>query len=175
MKKHTTTFGVGSEQLARLLGIGLDLDDHEHCSPNQAKAALLRTRLSGTLPLDPAVVDALPAILGRVCRELLPMGGRSLGGVLLDSETGLDVLETIKDYGKKLVAGKDSEAEHAVSTAIYFAAIASALLFHDQKITSYTYPALAEAFSTLIDKQWLAPELARHLAKARRLCIKNSS
>ena len=98
-----------------------------------------------------------------------------MGGVLLDSETGLDVLETIKDYGKKLVAGKDSEAEHAVSTAIYFAAIASALLFHDQKITSYTYPALAEAFSTLIDKQWLAPELARHLAKARRLCIKNSS
>jgi len=58
--------------------------------------------------------------------------------------------------------------------AIYFGAIASALLFHDTKITSYSYPSLAESFKTMTEKRWMAPELARHFSKARNLCKKKT-
>ena len=91
---------------------------------------------------------------------------------MLDEATELRVLKRVKDYGKQLASREDSDVEHAVSITIYFAAIASALLFCDHKITSYTYPALGEAFGTLIDKPWMTPELARHFSKARKLCKK---
>jgi len=174
MKKDTTTFGQEPERLARLLGMGVECGGEGESDPDTSKEELLRLRLAGTLPLETAVIDAIPAIAGRLCEELLPLRGKALGESLLDEGTALDVLEKVKAYGKKLAAREDSDVEHAVSVTIYFAAIASALLFHDRKITSYTYPGLAEAFGTLIDKPWMEPALARHFSKARKFCKKRS-
>ena len=174
MKKDTTTFGLEPERLARLLGLGMEGDSSVETDPDTSKEELLRLRLAGTLPLETAVIDAIPAIAGRLCEELLPLRGKALGEALLDETTELRVLKKVKDYGKKLAARQDSDVEHAVSVTIYFAAIAGALLFHDHKITNYSYPALGEAFGTLIDKPWMAPELARHFSKARKLCKKRS-
>ena len=174
MDKKTTTFGRDPGGIARLLGIGAEADQGGE-SPEEAKADLLRARLSGTLPLETAVVEDLPAIAGRLCEDLFPLRGKPLGDALLDKETSLAVLERIKDYGKKLAGRKDRETEHAVGIAIYFAAIASALLFHDKRITSYGHQALTEAFGTLIEKRWVAPELVRHFSKARKLCARKKT
>ena len=169
MKRDTTTFGADSERLARLLAVGMESDKQEHVPPGQGNEALLRARLAGPL-LNAHAVDDLQAISGRLRQELLPLAGKALGEVLLDETTDVDVLVKIKNFGKKLASRKASEAEHAVATAIYFAAIASALLFHDRKISSYTYPSLAEDFAALMDTQWMTSELARHFAKARTAC-----
>lgn len=174
MGDELTTFGSDPERLARLLDIGAGEGAEGKAECEQAKADLLRVRLAGTLPLKKRVVRDLPAILGRLRDDLLPLGGKPLGEVLLDKECSLKMLQTIKEYGKQLAAGSDREVEHAVGIAIYFAAIASALLFHDERITSYSYPALAQSFGTLINRRWLTGQLDRHFAKARRICKKKA-
>ena len=173
MDDKESTFGASAKGLAGLLGVGAGIDvPQDAVGADRAAGELLGARLAGTLPLDTAVVDALPAILGKLQAELLPLAGRPLGEVLLDAKTELGVIKRIKDYGKKLAAGRDSKANHSAATAIYFASIASALLFHDKKITSYSYEHLRESFNELIEETWIPPQLARHLSKARRFCKK---
>jgi len=154
------------DRLADLLHIGLEADLQGPLHPDEQKESLLRARLAGTLPLEKEALDVLPIVVG----QLLPLGGGSLGRALLDADTPLEVLQKIKDHGKRLALAGKSEAEHAAATTVYFAAIASAILFHGHRITTYSYGALAEHFGRLIDKRWMDPKLARHLAKARRKC-----
>lgn len=168
---NESTFGWGPEQIGRLLAVGADAGASEdERPPDRVTEDLLRDRLAGPLPLDKAVVDSLPVILGRLCRELLPLAGKPLGEVLLDPDTELSVLETVKDYGKGLPLGRKKGPEHAIAIAIYYAAIASALLYHDRKITEHSYENLEKSFAMLIDRRWLPPELSRHLAKAGKAC-----
>lgn len=159
-----STFGIAPEGLASLLGLGIrgkQKPDVDHLAGERLKA-----KLAGAVPLDPAVVDAPPAIMERSEREL--------GGVLLDSATDLTTLKRIKDYGKRLAGREDSEAGHAVGIAIYYAAIASAMVFHEERITQHSFGSLADAFETLRQKPWLPSELARHFLRARRYCIKKN-
>ena len=173
MDDKESTFGATVKGLAGLLGVGVGKDvPQDAASVDKAAGELLRARLAGTLPLDTAVVDALPAVLGKLQEELLPLAGKPLGEVLLDSDTELNAIKSIKDYGKKLAARRDSQADHSASIAIYFAAIASALLFHGEKITSYSYEHLRESFNELIEGTWIPSELAIHFSKACRLCEK---
>lgn len=171
MDDKESTFGASVKGLAGLLGVGVGKDvPQDAASVDKAAGELLRARLSGTLPLDTAIVDALPAILGKLQEELLPLAGLSLGGVLLDANTELSAIKSIKDYGKKLAARRDSQADHSAAIAIYFAAIASALLFHGEKITSYSYEHLRESLNELIEDTWIPSELSRHFSKARKMC-----
>ena len=167
--KNKTTTGFKAEQLVQLLDIGAD-DNGGEADLDRARADLLRLRLAGTLPVKTEMAQALPAIVTRLCKELLPLEGRSLGEVLLDRHTPLDVLETIKDFGKKASARKDRKVEHDVAIAIYYAALAAAVLFHDKKITKWSYSHLAKAFDSLITKTWMADELAALLRKAKEAC-----
>ena len=45
----------------------------------------------------------------------------------------LELIEKIKRHGKRLSQTTSSEIEHETANVIYYAAIASALLFHDEK------------------------------------------
>jgi len=171
MYDKESTFGANIEGLAGLLGVGVGRDVPQGAaSVDRAAGELLRARLAGTLPVDTAVVNASPAMLGRLRGELLSLAGRPLEEVLLDADTDLDVIKVIKDYGKKLAALRDSEADHSAAIAVYFGAIASALLFHSEKITSYSYEHLQGAFDELIGDTWIPTELSRHFSKAYEMC-----
>ena len=174
MDKKSTTFGMENKHLANLLGLGVEQSPSGEPSSHEIKADLLRTSLRGTLPLDSAVVEALPALLGRLREEVLPLEGKPLGEVLLNERTELGVLDKIKEHWKGRSTARCGEAAHAVGITIYFAAIASALLFHHTKITSYPYASLAESFKTMTERRWMAPELARHFSRARKLCRKKA-
>ena len=67
-----------------------------------------------------------------------------------------------------------SEAEHDAATAVYFAAIASALLFHDRKITTFSYKSLDESFSKLINEKWIVKDIAELFDRACRVCRQKS-
>lgn len=136
----------------------------------QTTAALLREQLAGVLPVDKIIVESLPEILDRLRRELLPLSDRPLGEVLLDPTTAIGALNKLKDYGKKLAARSSSTQEHDSAVAIYFAAIASALVFHGQMISTHSYENLELSFAELVDKPWMSPDLAVLFGKARPFC-----
>jgi hypothetical protein len=169
--QNNSTSGTDPRRLARLLGVGAE--DHQVGQgelSNQDTANLLHARLGQPLPMDGAVVDSLPAVLGRPCEELVPLAGRTLGEVLQDAEVGPAVNEVIKEYGKGLGARWPAGPEHAISVTIYYAGIASALVFHDRKITAHSYMKLETAFSKLMEKPWMDADLARLFARARNVC-----
>ncbi len=80
------------------------------------------------------------------------------------------LLRAIKDCSKRLSFSLDSKTEAALATTTYYAALASALVYHDKKITQYSYDALEQSFATFSAKKWVGPELAGLFARARRIC-----
>ena len=170
MNAKKTTFGTEPQRMADMLGMGTEADSGD-LTPDEAKEDMLGKRLAGSLPLTQTQANDLAVIAGEF-RERLPLGGRSLGEVILDEETELDILVEIKEYGKSLSTATESEVDREVGLTIYYAAIASAILFHNQRITSHPADALANALGALVEKRWMNPKLARHFAKARKACRK---
>jgi hypothetical protein len=93
-----------------------------------------------------------------------------MGEALLSKETGLDEIHAVKDFGKSLARQRCSATSHRAGTVLYYGAIASALVHHGARITSYSYRALAKSFADLMDWRWLPPGMTSHFAKARDLC-----
>ena len=170
-----STLGLNPESLARLLGIALYSDSGEGKDDSaHTTAQLLKARLAGTLPLDTTVVEELPAILGQLRKDLMPLGGRTLGEVVTYPKSDLGAIKKIRRYAKKMASRKRSEADRAVAVAIYYAAIASALVFHDVKITTHSYESLEASFDKLLNKPWMVAELTRLFARALKLCRKKN-
>jgi hypothetical protein len=156
-----STYGLKIEQLADLFSIGLEraipmdgiLDD-------EATACLLREQLTSRLPKDSFLFDSLLLIMGRLGCDVRSLAGKSLGAVLLDPGSDIALLQAIKDHSKKLSHSSVCEAETAVATTIYYSALASSLLYHNRKITQYSHEDLDQSFAMLMEKKWMAPELA---------------
>lgn len=171
MDKESTVFGLSPEQLARLLKIGSDTSQADSkVDQEQKKVELLHDWLAARLPLETALVESLPKILRRLRQELRPLEGKSFGDLLKEPNTDIAAIEKIKEYSKKMVASAKSEAEHDAAAAIYYAAIASALVYHNKTITKFSYKNLRDSFSALSGQAWLNPDLAALFEEARKLC-----
>jgi hypothetical protein len=170
MNVKKTTFGADPQRMADMLAMttGSDIDE---LTPDEAREELLSKRLAGSLPPTEEQANDLAVFVGEF-REKLPLQGRALSEVILDEDTGLEIFGEIKEYGKSLSTATDSEADREVGLTIYYAAIASAILFHKQRITTHSFGALANALGALVEKRWMNPKLARHFAKARKTCRK---
>ena len=167
------TFGLKPRQLADLLGIGCGRSGlEEQPDTNELKRVILSEKFTAVLPLDPDVADSLPAVLGQPCRELLSVTGKSLNDILTDPKTDISIIETIKDYGKRLSASEIEPFQQAIALTIYYSAIAAALVYHDQKISVHSYESLNHYFSMLLQKGWMLPELNELFSKARKICSK---
>ena len=75
-----------------------------------------------------------------------------------------------KDYGRKLSAGTKSDAEHHTANTIYYVAIAHALVYHDLKITQYSYKDLQQSLSQLSEEDWIPQSLRDFFTKAFEYC-----
>ena len=166
-----TTSGLTAQQLVKLLALAAENEPiGEDLPPERATANELKGRLAGTLPLSTDVADSLPVILGYLSRTLLPLSGKPLSEVLLDPHAELAHLEAIKEHGKQLAINEGPPEKQASAIAIYYAAIASALVHHDKKITRHSCSSLKESFDLLARKPWMPAELVRLFSKARKLC-----
>ena len=140
----------------------------------QDSAKLLRDRLRSPIPMEQFAVESLQEALAQVRQDVLPLAGVPVSELLLSPSSDLTSLVTLKNCAKKLAACLSRpSAEYDTMLAIYFAAIASALVFHRQKISLHPDETLARAFGTLKDWPWMAWELAELFTKATAVLERN--
>jgi len=166
-----TTLGLSPDRLARLLAIGAEgtrLEDN--LGAGQSPEELLRTILDSRLPVELTMPDLQSGSASHPGDAGLVAPSRSIGNLLVDPNIELAITKALKEYAKELVHCCRSDSERGVATAVYFAAIASALVFHQQKITQHSYRALDEAYAELKRKPWVSPQIADLFGKARTTC-----
>jgi len=171
--ERDSTQGLSPHQLARLLALGAKAPGRPAASPDlRSPAQVLDGVLGHRLTLDEVGPESLPAVLGRPCEELLFDLGRTLGEVLLDPGVELATLGVLKDYGKALARRREEGARCAAATALYYAAIAAALVAHGERITQHSYEKLEGAFARLAAKPWMAPSVKTLFDRAGLICLR---
>jgi len=171
MDKDSTTFGLKPDKLAQLWNMGDKMDQgNSEESDDQRKADLLFDRLAQKLPFDHVVAHLLPKALAQICKDIQPFTCNSYGILINNPLTDVTILKKIKNNNKKLSQNVNSDVEYDVITVIYYAAIASALVYHNQRITSFSYVHLNKKFISLLEHTWLTSEIKNLFQKARNYC-----
>ena len=99
-----------------------------------------------------------------------PLVGRPLGGLLLSPETKLEHLMAIKEHAKKMMTTAETDAKYEARAVIYYSAIASALVFHNRKITTHSNQDLEDSFLALVERDWIQADLSQLLKKGQEIC-----
>lgn len=171
MEDSSKRLKLNIEQSTRLLKLGLDSSHIEvdHMAERN-RADLLLDVLASKLPTNPALVETLPTVLQSLSEELQSVSGRPLGDLLLSPVTKIALIRRIKDFAKELGASAKDKVEREVALAVYFAAIANALVYHNVKISQYSHKELEQSFETLSRHDWIPPNLSKLFKKAQQYC-----
>jgi len=147
-------------QKSRLLGFALDADKVVRpLDENEQRGDLLCDLLRCPLPVrevacDPSVPAASSSHAG-----LRSVFGPCIRELLLDPKTDVATLQRIKDYAKTLGRDAGSEVEKDVFLAVYFAAIAAAMVFHDKRITEHRDQDLTQFLDSVAHAAWMPSDL----------------
>lgn len=156
--------------VARLLGVTLEDKHSPEGNADERIGELLRIHLEGVWSLENGREPIWVKLLKPLLRKHGPGAPSTVGGLLLDPHTAVTTIKAIRNHAKKRAACEDSEAEHAVMTTIYFAATASALVFHGVKVTTYSHESLKTSFEKLISKAWMPANLIGLFQRAVDIC-----
>jgi len=169
-----STYGLKPSQLGRLLAASAGaLESREAMAGDQANETLLQQYLSRRLSSEPSFEEALLSAGGRSVEEVRPLLDRSMREVLLDPECDLAVLKAVKDHSKRRSAMVTSGSETLTTTALYYAAIAAALVYHGERITTYSTESLERRFSLLAERPWMDSECKALFVRAAEWCRRN--
>ena len=158
-------------QKKQLLKLGLS-KQHETTNrkPHEDSANILLDLLGTKLPLEPALIEALPVLLQAISDELAGLSGPTLGDYFTNPKTSTIVLRQIKDYAKGKGRMTSHPLEEQAVRVIYHAAIAAGLVFHGIKISGHSYRTLGDTFAVLGRKNWIPVSLRKLFRKAREIC-----
>lgn len=170
MKKSPEELELNFEQTTQLLKLGLQTERGESKATKRNRSDLLLDTLASKLPVKSALLESLPDVLKSLSEELESISGLPLSRLLLDSQTKIPCLKNIKDYAKQSGAAACDDIERDVTLAIYYASIANALIYHDQKITNLSYQNLQKSYSHLSQKNWIPGNLVSLFIKASEYC-----
>ena len=170
MLEESKTSNLNAEKLGNLLRLYMDNNEEGQRNYDDDKKALLDDLLSDALPLDQETINSLPTVLRRLYEEMPPLVGQPLGKLLLSPETKLEHLIAIKEHAKKMMSTADTDAKYETRAVIYYAAIASALVFHDRKITTHSNQDLEDSLSAFVKRKWIKADLSQLLKKAQEIC-----
>ena len=169
MKDKSTTYGLKPEKVAELFNIAKDADSAP-VDTNQDKSELIIEKLNETVPIFFSTEQNPTQKLHRLKHTIAVLSGEPIGKLLYDSKTDIKLIRMIKDYARKLTSKAESKVEHHVSNTIYFAAIAYALVYHNIKITSYSFEKLNIFFNQLSNENWIPETLCNLFTRANEYC-----
>ena len=167
--EHDSIQGLEPEKVARLVGLTLNHEPREEGNTDAATKELLESYLAGTPWVEDRKEKAWPRAIERLLGPRRPRGRRSVADILLDPHSTLRAIRGVRRYAKEKAARTNDEPEHTVMTTIYFAAIANRLVFHGQRITTYSYKSLVSSFGKLRCKAWMPAELGELFEKAEKV------
>jgi hypothetical protein len=171
MTKKRTVFGAHPHGVRRFLDDCLTGGESQ--SPSGApldKGLLLREQLWEKCPLPRAAARSGSWLLDHANEKVLLDLTQSVGQVLSDDKADIEVLRDIKNRYKGWARKAASKDFQRVYTAIYFAAIARALVSHNRRISRYRNEYLVHSFETLAGEGWMIPALSELYRKARQTC-----
>jgi hypothetical protein len=157
-------WALNDRQKTRLLSLALERDGPAAApTEDEQKGDLLRNILRCALPLEAPASNAAacPSSSGPPL-----VAGPPLGELLRDRTTDIAVLRRIKEYAKALGKNTKSGIARDVFVAVYFAAIAAARLFHNERVTEHTDERLVRFLRAFAQAAWMPADLAGLLAQA---------
>jgi len=138
----------------------------------QDSEAVMRTLMDSYLEqpviLDPQVAQEPAGALAHVHRELHSQAGCSVKKCLLSPDTPIFLLTRIKNTYQKTAQQSSRQADRRAAAVVYFGALASALVFHHEKTTSYTRAEIREKIGKLLAKPWIDTEIRGLLEQATK-------
>jgi len=171
MKKKSTTFGLTTEKLSNLLKVCAESSNKDvDMETENKKTELLQDRLSETLLSGSLKDSPLSKELTHLCHISGIAAGETIRQLLANPTTDMQLINKIKEHGKILSQNAKTEAEHDTANALYYAAIAHALVYHNSKITKFSYVELEKSLSMFIGKEWISKDLSELLKKAVKYC-----
>lgn len=141
----------------RLLASVLDLESEGPLRWHASElAAVLRHQLGA--PIRPDLEKASPDLARRFDAATAGSPGAAaltFGSLLTDPAPPLELLQLAKDFAKKVMGAPDVPLPDEVATVLYYAAIAPALLRHNQRITGLTDDALRQGVTWAVSLDWV--------------------
>ena len=98
-------------------------------------------------------------ILDDLKRQMQVYAGCSIGEILADPNSNLILIKEIKEHHKLKANAASSKAEQHIATAVYFAAIAHAILHHGAQISEHSPEYLTNSLISLEKKKWITPDI----------------
>ncbi|MCP4452915.1 MAG: hypothetical protein GY809_15745 [Planctomycetes bacterium] len=162
---------LDSDQRTRLLRIGLSASSSKDydVEPDENRTDTLYQILTSTLPLSQDIKASMPDLITGQAQDLVSISGEPIGKLIQDQKTDLISLRKVKDHCKQNGAATDSKEEQDAFMAAYFAAIASAMLFHDTRISHHKDEDLCRFFFSFSQKPWVLEELRAIFVRASLL------
>jgi hypothetical protein len=171
MNKEPTTYGLNREKVVRILQIGSEKEELEHEPIIQEDTAeLLRDQLAQPFLSDYTINFCTSGLSKIPCHPAALIPLETIGDLLCDHKTTTSVLKRLKKFGRNLFSKGKVASQRDVGLAIYYSAIANALIFHDVRITRLSYIDLQRSFVDLADKEWMSPQLQSLFRRAHEYC-----
>jgi len=168
--KNESISGLEPRKIAHLVGLTLNDVQNEMGDDSATIGELLQIRLEEAGYSADEKAGAWPKAIERWLRPRRAGARRSVGEFLLDSRSPLRTIKEIRRGAKDRAARTDDDAERTVMTTIYFAAIANRLVFHGQRLTTYSHKDLCSSFEKLRAQPWMPAALVELFAKAEQAC-----
>jgi len=173
MNKQHNTLKLNASQVLDLIKSCLPSVEDSSCRSDQANRELLMELMAEKcqIAVSPGEEDA--TLLDCFKTQMLHYSGNSVKDLLADPHTSLVLIWHLKDRFKEQSSCSASQAERHIAIALYFAAIAHALVCHECMITQYDQSYLLQSFKQLAQKRWMLGSLRDLYLKASEHCERN--
>lgn len=171
MTEEWTVSGASRENIRHFLDdcVASESPD-EKVSATAQMQQWLADQLSEKCPVPTPKGHSQSRLLASLQEQVRLNQSPCVGEVLSDPRADLEAVQGIKDRYKAQAQKEADKNRQRVYTAVYFAAIARALVSHHQTITQYANDYLIHSFDVLAGEPWVRSHLRELYLEAKDAC-----